>query len=72
VGILIAIALDIFKPEGTDIARQLIVTADVLMDNYVGTTNGPGSQLAIVCGGQSGHKKYLRPCCMNLVLRNRN
>ncbi|MFT5975475.1 MAG: hypothetical protein ACI9YO_001652 [Gammaproteobacteria bacterium] len=29
-------------------------------------------QLAMVCGGQSGHKKYLRPCCMNLVLRNRN
>jgi crotonobetainyl-CoA:carnitine CoA-transferase CaiB-like acyl-CoA transferase len=32
-----AITLDISKPEGADIARQLIATADVLIENYVGT-----------------------------------
>ena len=32
-----AITLDISKPEGADIARQLIATADVLIENYVDT-----------------------------------
>jgi len=31
-----AITLDISKPEGADIAKQLIATADVLIENYVG------------------------------------
>jgi len=31
-----AITLDISKPEGVDIAKQLIATADVLIENYVG------------------------------------
>lgn len=43
-----AITLDISKPEGVDIANQLIATADVLIENYVGVMQryGLGSKQA--------------------------